>query len=202
MPFAIRERMLGTLDDLEALLAGNAVDQVLITLPVKSCYDAIQQAISTCERVGVEVQYLSDVFSVSVPKSALSPRRRAGRHACHLRRRRLPAGRQARLRRRCVRPAACVVLSPVLLVCAWLVRRSGPGPVLFTQQRYGYNRRQFRMYKFRTMVADAEQLQASLESQNEADGPVFKIRATRASRRSAGSSARPRSTSCRSSSTC
>jgi lipopolysaccharide/colanic/teichoic acid biosynthesis glycosyltransferase len=64
----------------------------------------------------------------------------------------------------------------VLLVCAWLVRRSGPGPVLFVQQRYGYNRRQFPMYKFRTMVADAEQRQASLESQNEAAGPVFKIR--------------------------
>jgi exopolysaccharide biosynthesis polyprenyl glycosylphosphotransferase len=72
--------------------------------------------------------------------------------------------------------AGLLALSPVLLACAWLVWRSGPGPVLFSQPRYGYNRRLFRMYKFRTMVADAEQQQASLESQNEAAGPVFKIR--------------------------
>ncbi len=64
----------------------------------------------------------------------------------------------------------------MLAVCAWLVYRSGPGPIVFTQRRFGYNRRQFHMYKFRTMVADAEQQQASLESQNEAAGPVFKIR--------------------------
>ena len=175
VPFAVRQRMLGPLDDLEGLLAGNAVDQVLITLPVKSCYDAIQQAISTCERVGVEVQYLSDVFSVSVPEVGAVARGRAGRHSGDLRRRRLPAGGQARFDV-VVSGLGLIVLSPVLLVCAWLVWRSGPGPIVFTQPRFGYNRRQFHMYKFRTMVADAEQLQASLESQNEAAGPVFKIR--------------------------
>ncbi len=173
--FAIRERMLGTLDDLESLLAGNAVDQVLITLPVKSCYDAIQEAISACERVGVEVHYLSDVFSVSVAKSVLTSEDdlAATRLTFVTDDYRLVVKRAFDLS-----AAFCglVVLSPVLLVCAWLVRRSGPGPVLFVQQRYGYNRRQFPMYKFRTMVADAEQRQASLESQNEAAGPVFKIR--------------------------
>jgi lipopolysaccharide/colanic/teichoic acid biosynthesis glycosyltransferase len=48
---------------------------------------------------------------------------------------------------------------------------------VFTQLRYGHNRRLFRLYKFRTMVTDAEQLQATLEAQNEALGPIFKIRA-------------------------
>jgi lipopolysaccharide/colanic/teichoic acid biosynthesis glycosyltransferase len=48
--------------------------------------------------------------------------------------------------------------------------------VLYSQARYGYNRRIFRMYKFRTMVVDAESLQASLEHLNEAPGPLFKIR--------------------------
>ncbi|MCC7127045.1 MAG: sugar transferase [Acidobacteria bacterium] len=173
--FAIRERMLGTLDDLESLLAGNAVDQVLITLPVKSCYDAIQDAISTCERVGVEVHYLSDVFSASMAKSSLT-----GQDDLEATRLSFVTDDYRVIVKRVfdVTAALCglLVLSPVLLVCAWLVRRSGPGPILFTQQRYGYNRRRFEMYKFRTMVADAEQLQASLESQNEASGPVFKIR--------------------------
>ena len=54
--------------------------------------------------------------------------------------------------------------------------RSLSGRVLFAQERYGLRKRRFRMYKFRTMVAGAEALQAGLESQNEARGPAFKIR--------------------------
>jgi lipopolysaccharide/colanic/teichoic acid biosynthesis glycosyltransferase len=48
--------------------------------------------------------------------------------------------------------------------------------VLFAQERYGYMKRRFRMQKFRTMVVEAERLQAALEQWNEAAGPVFKIR--------------------------
>jgi exopolysaccharide biosynthesis polyprenyl glycosylphosphotransferase len=69
-----------------------------------------------------------------------------------------------------------VVFTPVFVVCALAIKLSGPGPVLFSQPRYGRNRRLFLMHKFRTMVQDAEQLQPDLESQNEARGPVFKIR--------------------------
>ena len=48
--------------------------------------------------------------------------------------------------------------------------------MLFRQPRYGYNRRRFPMYKFRTMVVDAEQKMAALEHLNEATGPVFKMK--------------------------
>ena len=50
------------------------------------------------------------------------------------------------------------------------------GPVLFGHERYGLNKRMFRMYKFRTMVVGADRLQDELEDRNEMDGPVFKIR--------------------------
>jgi len=50
------------------------------------------------------------------------------------------------------------------------------GPVFFKQKRVGLRGRTFYMYKFRTMVVNAESLQASLLDQNEADGPVFKIK--------------------------
>jgi exopolysaccharide biosynthesis polyprenyl glycosylphosphotransferase len=70
-----------------------------------------------------------------------------------------------------------VVLSPLFLLCALLVRLSSAGPVIFRQERAGLNGRSFVMYKFRTMHAGAESAQAALAGQNEMDGPVFKISA-------------------------
>ena len=64
-----------------------------------------------------------------------------------------------------------------MVLAAIAIRLSSPGPVIFSQPRYGLNRRLFRMYKFRTMVADAEAQQEALEDRNEASGPVFKIEA-------------------------
>ncbi len=72
--------------------------------------------------------------------------------------------------------AGIVVLSPLLLLISLVVWFDSPGPAIFVQERVGHNRRRFRTYKFRTMVADADKMQASLEHLNEASGPVFKIR--------------------------
>jgi exopolysaccharide biosynthesis polyprenyl glycosylphosphotransferase len=69
-----------------------------------------------------------------------------------------------------------VILSPVFLVVAILVKLTSPGPVFFRQIRVGLNKRKFSIYKFRTMVANAEQLQDQLLFMNEMTGPVFKIR--------------------------
>lgn len=172
----IRDRMLGSLEELESLLAQNPVDLVLVSLPVSACFAEIQHTITVCESVGVEVQIdLSDFFSLSVAKPMFEYQDE------------FPAMRLTlvtedyrmvikRLFDFCAAAVGLLVLTPVLVVCAVLVWWSSPGPVLFAQQRYGYNRRLFRMYKFRTMVANAESLQASLESMNEAQGPVFKIR--------------------------
>jgi len=69
-----------------------------------------------------------------------------------------------------------ILLAPMFLIVAILVKFDSPGPIFFVQERVGLNKRKFQLYKFRTMVANAEQRQAELESLNEADGPVFKIK--------------------------
>ena len=68
-----------------------------------------------------------------------------------------------------------VVGSPFLLLIGLAIRLETPGPALFVQERYGLGARKFRMYKFRTMVADAEARLAELRSRNETDGALFKM---------------------------
>jgi exopolysaccharide biosynthesis polyprenyl glycosylphosphotransferase len=69
-----------------------------------------------------------------------------------------------------------VFLSPVLLTISILIKITSPGPIVFKQARVGLRGRQFDLYKFRTMIVNAEKLKKELEADNEADGPVFKIK--------------------------
>ena len=77
---------------------------------------------------------------------------------------------------RCVAAAALILLAPLMAALAaaiWLYDR---GPALFTQVRVGKDGHAFRIYKFRTMVVDAEQRKAQLLASNDSDGVLFKIR--------------------------
>jgi exopolysaccharide biosynthesis polyprenyl glycosylphosphotransferase len=69
-----------------------------------------------------------------------------------------------------------IILSPVLFGIALMIKLTSPGPIVFKQKRVGLRGRPFNLYKFRTMIVDAEKLKQQLEAENEADGPVFKIK--------------------------
>jgi lipopolysaccharide/colanic/teichoic acid biosynthesis glycosyltransferase len=71
---------------------------------------------------------------------------------------------------------ALLVLSPLLLVIAALIKLTDGGPVFFSQPRVGFGRQTFAMLKFRSMVVDADRLRPRLEVHNESNGPVFKMR--------------------------
>jgi exopolysaccharide biosynthesis polyprenyl glycosylphosphotransferase len=71
---------------------------------------------------------------------------------------------------------ALIVISPVMLLAAALIKLTSPGPVFFTQKRIGRNKRKFTIYKFRSMTVDAEAKIRQLEHLNEVTGPVFKIK--------------------------
>jgi exopolysaccharide biosynthesis polyprenyl glycosylphosphotransferase len=70
---------------------------------------------------------------------------------------------------------ALILLSPLMVVIAVLVKVTSRGPILFKQLRVGRHARPFNMLKFRSMIANAEELKAKLMAQNEQAGPVFKI---------------------------
>lgn len=69
-----------------------------------------------------------------------------------------------------------IVLSPLMLVVSILIKLESKGEVIFKQKRVGLNGKEFYMYKFRSMVINAEELKAELESQNEMSGPMFKMK--------------------------
>ena len=69
-----------------------------------------------------------------------------------------------------------VVLSPLFIVIAIIIKATSKGPVFFSQKRVGKNGKEFDMYKFRSMVVNAEELKEKLASQNEMSGPMFKMK--------------------------
>jgi len=70
---------------------------------------------------------------------------------------------------------ALLVLSPLMLLISAMIKITSPGPIFFSQTRCGLGGRRFTLYKFRSMINNAEQMRAELHKFNEADGPVFKI---------------------------
>ena len=72
--------------------------------------------------------------------------------------------------------AGLIVLSPILLIIAIAIKMDSKGPIFFKQDRVGKDERIFSMYKFRSMVVNAEELKKSLEKENEMSGPMFKIK--------------------------
>ena len=171
----IGRRTLGRLEDLETLLVGEQVDEVYVGLPVKSHYRQIQDTIQTCEHLGVKALYPADIVDTTLAKARMQTATDSGPH---VQLQMAPEGVLVRVKR-CSdvigASVALVALAPIMIAAAAAIRLTSEGPVIYSQERYGLNRRRFRMFKFRTMVQDAERLQASLESRNEASGPVFKI---------------------------
>jgi len=171
-PTQITGRIIGRVATLDTMLMRHAIDEVFVALPVKSQYRQIQAALRACEQVGVRAKYRTDLCDAELAWPTFES------EEGHVVMQVAPDGYRLVIKRAIDIAASSVLLlglSPVMLAAAAAVKCTGRGPILFGQDRYGRNRRRFRMLKFRTMVADAEQLQKLLEDRNEADGPVFKI---------------------------
>jgi exopolysaccharide biosynthesis polyprenyl glycosylphosphotransferase len=171
----VQEQTIGTLEHLEAILMRQVVDEVVVALPVKSCYQQIQRAIAVCERAGVEARYGADLFESTVAFPEYDGRGDRAFVALKV----APDGYRIAAKRAFDAAAAAVglvALTPLLVAVAAAIKLTSRGPVFYAQERCGLNKRAFRMYKFRSMYVGADAQQAELEARNEATGPVFKIK--------------------------
>jgi exopolysaccharide biosynthesis polyprenyl glycosylphosphotransferase len=162
------------LEGFQSYLRTHVVDEVVVALPAKSFYSHASRIVALCKEQGIVVRLLSDLFNNrgarvdefgSNPVVTLNASRFYGWPAV--------------LKRAIdiiVSASVLILLAPLFVLVAVLIKLGSDGPALFAQKRVGLNKRRFRMYKFRTMVANAEALQAELESRNEVSGPVFKIK--------------------------
>ena len=161
-------------ENILSLIRNNVVDEIMICLPVSSLYSEISRIARLCDEQGITTHVLFSPLDLKAT-SAKAASDYASLVTLH-------AGTMdgwALLIKRvldAVISLCCIILfSPILLITAALIKLTSPGPILFVQKRVGLNKRIISVYKFRTMVANAEQKQAELEPLNEASGPVFKI---------------------------
>jgi exopolysaccharide biosynthesis polyprenyl glycosylphosphotransferase len=161
--------------NLSNYLGKTMVDEVLVCLPIRSRSEDISEIVLICEEQGISVGMLRDLFKWTMATSAI--RQFGDQTIVMVRPHTINGARAATKRALDVLLSAffIILLLPVFIVTALLIKLTSPGPVNFSQERVGLNKKRFRMLKFRTMVVGAEQQQAALEHFNEAVGPVFKI---------------------------
>lgn len=163
-------------DGLEELLRANVVDEVVIALPIRTLLMYAQRVTAACELQGIKVRVFSDLFDARLVNARVDEMLGGlviGHYAG------LEEGWRADTKRTfdlLVTLTLLLLLSPLLLVIAALVKITSSGPVFFTQNRVGLGKRRFKMYKFRTMIVGAENQRGQMEHLNEASGPVFKIK--------------------------
>ncbi len=170
-----RFKGLGTIDDLPQVIRVHQVDVVIITLPWQA-YRKILKVMRQCEQADVRARVAPDLFQMtfgrvvvenldgipllSVGEPTMPPWQRVVKRGMDL----VLAG------------AGIVLLSPLLAVLAIAIKLDSPGPVVFKQPRLGRDSEPFVCWKFRSMVVNAEARLAELQAQNEATGPLFKMK--------------------------
>jgi exopolysaccharide biosynthesis polyprenyl glycosylphosphotransferase len=157
-------------------LRHNVVDEVATYLPFGSCYNRYLEVAALCEQHGITMRFHADILALKTARwraemidghQYISTYSQNAESWAQVLKRALDVA---------VAASLLALLFPLLLCVAIAVKLSSPGPTFFLQDRIGLNKRRFKIWKFRTMVADAEKLRASLEKQNEMGGPVFKIK--------------------------
>jgi len=167
--------ILGSTADLPRILHEQSIDYVVLN-PSHERFTEIQQIITTCETEGVETWLLGSFFKTSIARAQVDEFQDLPMLIFST----TPAVSWALILKRLIDLVGGVMLivltAPIMAGAVLAIKLTSPGPAIFRQRRCTLHGRQFWMYKFRTMVTEAEQLRAELTPLNEMSGPVFKMK--------------------------
>jgi exopolysaccharide biosynthesis polyprenyl glycosylphosphotransferase len=157
-------------------LRRNVVDEAAIFLPLGSFYKYSSYVAALCQQHGIIMRIHSDIFGLKTTR--WKPEDFDGEQyiSTYTYSNELWPRTIKRIFDISVAVIALLSLSPLLILAAVAIKLTSPGPVFFLQERVGLNKRRFKIFKFRTMVPNAEKMRTALETMNESEGPVFKIR--------------------------
>jgi exopolysaccharide biosynthesis polyprenyl glycosylphosphotransferase len=170
-----RFKMLGTLEDLGMVIRSMPVDEVIIALP-SYLHEQSIRSVRLCERFGTSFKLVPDLYELSL--SRIDMETVEGIPLIGIKQVSLNSFQN--LITRLVDISLSVLLivlgSPLWLCIALAIRLSSPGEIIYKQTRIGLNGRPFKVYKFRSMYKNADQVLAALWAKNEAQGPLFKMK--------------------------
>ncbi len=168
-------RVLGRIQDIPFILQRKVIDRVIFVVP-RLWLHRIDEAIMACESLGISTAISLDLYNLKIAKVRQTDFNgfpllefetfRAKQWQLFLK----------RLFDIVFSLTLLILLSPLMLIVAILIKLTSPGPVLFKQKRCGLNGRKFTLYKFRTMIPGADMRKKELLRMNEMDGPVFKMK--------------------------
>lgn len=174
-------KVIDTIKNLDKILLENPVDELFIAMPL-SLISRVEDHVAFAGKIGVPVRVIPDWqikdLIVNPAISFFELELFSGLATIVLST--VPPGRETLLFKYAIdyifAAFALLLLLPLFLIASLAIKISSRGPVFYKQERCGLNGRKFMVYKFRSMVADAEERQPQLEEFNETEGPVFKIK--------------------------
>lgn len=168
-------KILGLLGDLRSILTQERTDEIMVCLPMDTRFSDITRIVQHARDLGVVVRLMPSLEDGNLLRNMFVEEFEDEYVVTLFREQMLKQLLVKRVIDTCVSIAVLVILLPLLVLVAIVIKLTSPGPVFFVQNRVGMNQRQFRLYKFRSMVADAEKLKLEMQHLNERDGPAFKI---------------------------
>jgi exopolysaccharide biosynthesis polyprenyl glycosylphosphotransferase len=160
--------------ELPEFLRKHVVDEVAMYLPLRSFHGYSSEVAALCQQHGIILRFDSDIFGLKTPRWKAEGFDDAYYVAAGVPDAWSMLGKRAL--DLLISSFLLILLAPLFAIVALWIKFSNGGPVFFTQERVGLNKRIFRIYKFCTMVSDAEKMMTQLEKHNEMTGPVFKIK--------------------------
>lgn len=168
-------RLVANFETLSEYLRDHVVDEMVVALPFSSSYKLSARIVALCEQHGITVRFVSQIFDVQLAKAKVETFHDEPVFTLHMGTMEGGGLVVKRVMDLTLSLLALIALAPLLALIALGIKMTSAGPVLFAQERVGLNKRRFKLFKFRTMVVDAEARLSEIAHLNEVSGPVFKI---------------------------